>query len=351
MKKRAYHIFAYKLPFREPVELRGVAHTHRSGLLLRLADEDGLEGWGEIAPLPGFSRESIADDARNGETVARLWCSKFPDALFSLRAPAIRFGLEQAAWQIEAVRAGLELHQMVAKNARDSIRINALLFGESREQLAKAIRSRLAGFKTVKIKVGRRAPEADAKLISELSQDLGSDVRIRLDANRGWSLDDAVRFGKMIRGLPIEFIEEPVSNPHALAAFVEKSGIPVALDETLMDQKPSAWMKIKGVAAVILKPTLLGGFKACVDLANQAVSIGAMPVISSTYESGVGTIGLAALAAFVTRPDDAAGLDAHWQLGEDVLKHRLEIVNGTLYLAGMRRIEVRTEVLKEIARG
>ena len=351
VSKRAFQIFAYRLPFREPVPLKGVTLTHREGLLLKLADEDGVEGWGEIAPLPGFSRETLVETLRNAETVARLWCSKFPDALFSLRAPSIRFGMEQAAWHIDATRNGLSLHQLVSPNARDRVRLCALLFGDSREQMSKAIRSRLVGYRTVKIKVGRRAPEMDAQLIMQLSADLGADVRIRLDANRGWSLEDAVRFAKMVEGLPIEFIEEPVSNPQALQAFYSRAGMPLALDETVLDHKLAEWKKIKGVVAVVLKPTLAGGLKACVDIANAAVSIGAMPVVSSSFESGVGTIGLAALAAFVTRSDEAAGLDPHWRLAEDVLRERLDIVNGTLYLAGMKRLDIRTEILREVCRG
>lgn len=349
--KKTFQIFAYRLPFRAPVPVAGSHLAFREGLLLRLVDQDGVEGWGEAAPLPGFSKETLVDDLRNLSTVARLWCSNFPDALLTMRAPSVRFGLEQACLHIQATRAGHALHQLVSPKGRDSVRVNALLFGDVHEQLAKAVRSRLSGYRTVKVKVGRRAPEADAQFVGHLSADLGTDVRIRLDANRGWSLEEAVRFGKQMQGLPVEYIEEPVSNPLALQAFYDQTGMPVALDESVADFKPSTWGRIKGLAAVVLKPTLMGGIKTSLELANAAVSVGAMPVVSSAYESGVGTLGLAALAAYVTRPDDAAGLDAHWRLAEDVLAHRLDVVNGTLYLAGLSRVEVRTDSLKEMLRG
>lgn len=349
--KRNYRIFGYKLPFRRPADVGGATLAHREGLLLQLTDEDGVEGWGEIAPLPGFSQESLQDAARNTETVARLWCSKFPDALATMRAPSIRFGLEQAAMHILAARNGLPLHQLVSPHGRDQVRVCAFLYGDSPENLAKAIRSRLAGYRTVKIKVGRRAPDVDARLVHQVIEDLGSDVRLRLDANRGWSLEDAVRFGRLVKGLPIEFIEEPVKNPLALPAFYEQCGVPVGLDESGREFKPAAWSKLKGVAAVVLKPTLNGGIRSSLELANAAVTMGAMPIVSSCYESGVGTLGLAALAAYITRPEDAAGIDVHWQLAEDVLRERLDVVNGTLYVAGLKTMNIRMEALREMTGG
>ncbi len=351
MKKRTFQIFTYRLPFREPLPVKDSTLTHREGLLIRLVDDDGVEGWGEIAPLPGFSRESLADVIRNGETVARLWCSRFPDALFSMRAPSIRFGIEQASCHIAASREKLPLHQMVSRGAQDRIRLCGLLSGDSHEQIARAIRLRLAGYRTVKIKIGRKSPEADAHLVKSLCDDLGADVRVRLDANRGWSLEDATRFCKLIEGTSIEFIEEPLNNPSALSAFHDLTKIPLALDETVIESKPALWTKIKGVAAVILKPTLAGGFRSCVDLANAAVSIGAMPVVSSSYESGVGTLGLAALAAFIQRPEEAAGLDPYSYFEDDLLAEPLQIVNGCFYLANLRHIQVRAELLKEVCRG
>jgi O-succinylbenzoate synthase len=350
MSKRSYQIFGFRLPFREPVQLRDATLTHREGLLLRLVDMDGVEGWGEIAPLPGFSREPLVDAARNTETVAKLWCSRFPDALLTMRAPSIRFGMEQAERHIVMNREKFQLHQLLSVKARDNIRINALLLGDSDDQMAQAIRSRLAGYRTVKIKVGSRAPDPAAKLVRRICEDLGKDVRVRLDANRGWSVEDAVRFGRQIKDLAIEYIEEPVRNPVALSAFHNQTGLPLALDETLVEQKPAQWMKIKGVAAVILKPTLLGGFKAAYDIANAGVSIGAKPIVSSCFETGIGTLGLAAMAAAIQQPDDAAGLDTYLWLAEDVLRERFDIINGTLYLDA-HAFGVRTDALRELLRG
>ena len=75
--------------------------------------------------------------------------------------------------------------------------------------------------------------------------------------------------------------------------------------------------------AVVLKPTLLGGLSRALDLAEGAKAMGMKAVISSSYESGVGTGALVALAAMVG--EEPAGLDTYRRLGEDVIEVPLDL--------------------------
>ena len=64
MKLVGFGLYRYELPFSEPLKLKGTLLRSREGLLLQLqADEGGELGWGESSPLPGFSRESLAEAA------------------------------------------------------------------------------------------------------------------------------------------------------------------------------------------------------------------------------------------------------------------------------------------------
>lgn len=351
MTRRRFHIYGCRLPLRTPLELSSGTLAHRDVLLLRLIDEDGAEGWGEVSPLPGYSRESAEEALRHLELALRLWCSRFPNPLLTIRSPSVCCGIEQAIRHMELSRAGLELHELTAAGTRDRIRICALMTGDALAQMAQGIRSGLAGVRTIKIKVGRRPFAMEAELVRQLCQDLAPGIRIRLDANRAWTLEDAVAFCKAVEGLPIDLIEEPVQNPVALPAFHARAGLPIALDETLGEVRPEEWLRIAGVAAVVLKPTILGGFDACRTIAAQARGIGAYPIVSSCFESGVGTWGCAALAAELQRIDEAAGLDPYTRLADDVLKERLDFINGHLYMAGIRRLDLRMDLLKELRNG
>ena len=82
-------------------------------------------------------------------------------------------------------------------------------------------------------------------------------MELRLDANRAWSLSDALEFAHGIAGVQIEYLEEPLQNPAALPAFHEHSGLSVALDETLLEQPPENFRDYRGVCAVVIKPTMV----------------------------------------------------------------------------------------------
>jgi O-succinylbenzoate synthase len=98
----------------------------------------------------------------------------------------------------------------------------------------------------------------------------------------------------------------------------------VALDESLVGMEPEKVGKTFAVAFV-LKPTLFGVISRTLRMAGQALRLGVTPVISSAYESGVGTAALVALAAGTGDCPVPAGLDPYRELAEDVLDTPLNL--------------------------
>ena len=71
-------------------------------------------------------------------------------------------------------------------------------------------------------------------------------ISLRLDANRAWTLDEALEFASGIKGIKIEYCEESLKNPEQLDSFLEKSDLPIALDETLFNtENPELLPKIQ----------------------------------------------------------------------------------------------------------
>jgi O-succinylbenzoate synthase len=93
----------------------------------------------------------------------------------------------------------------------------------------------------------------------------------------------------------------------------------VALDETLVGMDPGVLEEHRYARAVVLKPTLLGGISNTLRMAERALDLGMTPVVSSSYESGVGTAALVALASGIGEHSVPAGLDTYRVLAEDVL--------------------------------
>jgi o-succinylbenzoate synthase len=226
--------------------------------------------------------------------------------------------------------------------------VSALISGPPDEALEEARRIRSAGYEAVKLKVGGRAVEEDIELVHALNEELGSTVALRLDANRAWSLEEAERFARGTAGLRFEYVEEPLADPAQLPSFVGTSGVPVALDESLAGMEPETLEAHPYARAVVLKPTLLGGLSRTLRFAKRASDLGVKPVISSAYETGIGTAALVALAAGVGEEEVPAGLDTYRRLAGDVLHPRLDLPAPRVDVRAGTRREIDARLLSPV---
>lgn len=326
-------LYRYGLPLTDPLPLGDRSISERRGLLLCVVLESGAMGWGDIAPLPGFSAESLdacVESARRvrdewtGHTLSETSMEAFVAALpFPEGTPAsVRFGGESAIVSAVANARSVPLPRLLGAD-RDVLSLNALVGADASHDLAEiGHKLRTDGYRAVKLKVGRTDVASDAKRVRSLSRALGDAVALRLDANRAWSVGDARGFLDTIRDVNLEYIEEPLAVPDRLPELIDATGARVALDETTRERSPdilSEWP----VQAVVLKPTLLGGVQATRTWAAAARRQGATSVVSASYESGVGSRMLAALALSIS--DAPAGLSPYTRLAQDVLTDRLPL--------------------------
>ena len=311
---------------------------------MEMASDGGTVGWGEASPLPGFSRENLDDAAEQlrGLATALVGRRVTAETLESegslareldLLAPSVRFGLELALWNLYAAYQGKSLPKLMTPYPKMTVSVNALISGPPERALEEARRMRAAGYEAVKLKVGGRVVEEDVELVRALCKVLGDDVSVRLDANRAWSFEEASIFASGTADLRFEYVEEPLADPSRLSSLVRDYGVPVALDESLAGMPPLALQDHEYARAVVLKPTLLGGISATLRLANRARELGITPVISSAYETGVGTLALIALAAGVG--EAPAGLDTYRRLAQDVLVPRLRLPSARIDVRAM----------------
>jgi L-alanine-DL-glutamate epimerase-like enolase superfamily enzyme len=178
-----------------------------------------------------------------------------------------------------------------------------------------ARRAFAAGIRCLKIKLG---PADSIDRVFEMAR-AAPGARLRIDANRSWPRDEVVARLTALADLPIDYVEEPCLQAHLLLSVVLPCKI--ALDESLADMTPTelrAAFASPSLAAVVLKPTVLGGIAATLALAELAHQHGIAAVASHTLE---GPIGTAACAEFAIALGGAvpAGLAAHsgldgWQV-------------------------------------
>lgn len=338
MKLTGFDLYRYTLPLAGPLLLKDVTLLHREGLLLQLTGGDGATGWGEASPLPGFGRESLEEAEEQLRELATTMTGREmnddwvdPTGTFAREldlldlTPSVRFCFELAVWNLCAAARGVSLPGLVSPRPRPTVPVNGLLMGSSNEVLDEACRMRTEGYRAVKLKVGSRTIEEDIALIHRLNEELGEGVPLRLDANRAWSLEEARRFARAVADLSFEYVEEPLADPEQLPLLAEDYGIPVALDESLTDMDPYALEGHRYARAVVLKPTMLGGVSRTLRFAGLALRFGIKPVVSSAYETGIGTAVLIALAAGMGEEAVPAGLDTYRWLAGDVVRPRVAL--------------------------
>lgn len=340
-------LYRYELPFAGPVQLDGSLVQCRRGLLVRVVSNEGHVGWGEAAPLPGFSDEPLEEVVRWAKRTLPRWTGTTLDRSESSvdsvlrgfplgdRCPAsLRFGWESAVLDLIAAQRGTPIQEVLGPS-RSTVEVNGLIEDPLDRGVEQAVELRDIGYRTVKVKVGRGPVAEEIDAVREIGREVGKEVSLRLDANRAWSVETAVDFANEITGVEVDYLEEPLADPSRLGTFAGRAEFPIALDETTRERSPATLNEVNGVSAVVLKPTLLGGVCQTRRWSQAADENDVTVVISASYESGIGHRMLVSLAA--TGPNVAAGLSTYDRLAADVLMPRLPRNQPIVEMVDMQR--------------
>lgn len=359
-----YAIFRYDLPFVMPMQLTGQHLVERRGYIIALYAQDGSTGYGEIAPLPGLHRETPEEaflqvqyvlDWLTGRTLSHelAECNGALEHLLASYnlAPSVRTGIEMALLNVLAVSTGATLPALLSPHYHETIPLNGLLSG-SMESIANGARQLLdEGYRTLKIKVGRLPVEQEIALVRHVRETVGSGLALRLDANRSWTLQTAMSFGEAVADCGIEYIEEPLAEPEHLREFVQRTGIVVALDESLAAGATVPEIDPAYIRAMVLKPAVIGGIERTMDYIRLARQYGIDAVLSSAFETGVSLSVYAGLAAVANERETACGLDTYKHLAEDIPVERFRAQDGRVTTVSnwLHSLNLRRELLQPVA--
>jgi len=336
--QRKVKLYHYQLPLDCAMILRGESVTVREGWLIELQESAELDessesheqpnrsqeyklGRGEIAPLPGFSKETATQAKLQLESVIRRWLEQGIVDL-STCYPSVAFGFSMALLELEG-----GLPQIIHCNSNHHQTSSALLLAAD-HRLIKAKHGQLVTSALCKLKIATQ-PSVEAAChdgdIARYLLQTYPHLRLRLDANRRWSLDAALAFANQLHAeyrQRIDFIEEPCHIPNDCLQFSRLTGIAIAWDESLREidkNSPeqgvlqlisSSDSVVKGIVvkAIVIKPMLTGTVAYCAKLIEYAHQQGLTAVISSSLESSFGLSQLARLAQSLT-PETTPGLD------------------------------------------
>lgn len=270
--------------FLHPYEIPLTTGQKRSGVLINIMGENEESGWGDIAPLPNGSRETLEEglsqlDQKKEEIIGIHWmphsCLKELEKLSLL--PSVSFGLESA---LLAILEPLSSYSVAA---------SALLMGSPEQILHQAKLRHAEGYASAKLKISNLSFEDAAGLIHKLRDTF----RLRIDVNRAWTTEESLRFFSQFPQNAFDYVEEPFQNPHDLALFSH----PLAVDESFPQDLSLAQLEwLPKLKALIYKPTIQGGMVGCMHLDEWTRRRGIELVLSSSFESDVGLGCIASMA-------------------------------------------------------
>ncbi|PWN06948.1 enolase C-terminal domain-like protein [Rhodohalobacter mucosus] len=335
--------YRYRLPFHKPFVTPGGTFTDREGVLLQL-ETDSFTGLSEASPLPGFSDESLDKTIQQlidqKETLEALLSTPFTltgldNLLREIPLPAsAKFALSSLGAST-LLKSGLAARdELFAQPFRHQVKVNAVTgIGEYDDIISDIAAHHARGFRTVKIK-STPDPETLASALREAVKKYPS-MTFRIDANQSWPVSDALSITGLFTDLNVEYIEEPISVESAndYRELVQKSPIPIALDESLSDMATleTALKALPGIV-LIIKPTLLGN----IFRISETISANRGPlhrvVVTTALESAVGRSMVQSMAAITGDPGLAHGLDTGRLFEKDLFPLR-EAENGILNLS------------------
>jgi o-succinylbenzoate synthase len=295
----------------QPLETARGPLRWRDGFLLEIAS-DGVVGTGEASPAYWIGDEPLATTRAVLDEAAALVGAETDElpavvARWRLRSPAAACALDTARLDLETRSRGLPLAAPLGGRVGD-VPVAALIAPSDVATMAERAAGLAGlGYGTLKLKVGSRPVADDVARVSAIREQCPT-VRLRLDANRAWSLAEAERALARLAHLRLDYVEEPLhaDDPHAWARL-RQIGVPLALDESVASLDD---LERRGGAAdvVVVKAARLGGPAATVRVGGAARERGLRVVVTDSIESTVGQALAVHLAAALHAPGDAVGL-------------------------------------------
>lgn len=314
-------LWSYRLKM-APIAQGLFRRPSREGFILAWQDSRGRFHYGEAAPLPGVHEETLADVASELRAVAATLQGWTPDrAAFSWTRPL--FNLLDGGEELRpSVRFALEMilssyaqHEFFAESATSvAFSVADLWVGDELEE------SVVPAGPLIKVKVGAASWADEARRLKKICEKFPT-LSLRLDGNRSFSREDALRLWEEVRTLPIQYWEEPCRLPETTLRL-RAEGVPIAWDETLWNLQPEHF---PAGDAFVVKPSRHLGISGTLAAAELVKPI----TLSACFESG---LSLAAYALLAKRMDarEALGLGSYRLLKEDVTVPPVHLSGGTM---------------------
>ncbi len=316
---------AMDLARKEPFTIARGSSTVAQNVLV-IVHASSLSGYGSEAPTD-VTRETIRSSmdaiksmawALEGFTFERP--REVADKMDKILPgnPSAKAAIDIAVHDLAAQEAGVPLHRYLGATRDRMVTDMTIGIMDTRGAVDRAQQWVQAGFRALKVKVGRD-PKADLDRLRAIRGAVGPRIELRIDGNQGYTWSQALSFARAARDLNISLFEQPVAATdfEGMRVLTESSPIPIMADEMVLtadDAKKVRWAN--AAKAVNLKLMKHGGVCRAIDVNTICESAGYPTMVGCMGEPQVS---IAAGLAFALAHTNVrwADLDSHFNLAED----------------------------------
>ena len=289
-------------------------------VIVELHTDTGAVGYGEAPPtgvITGDTTGAILGAIQDHIAPALLGrdLDEFEDLTAAVQKALVhntsaKAAVDMALWDLLGQKYSAPVYRMLG-GARRNIVTDITISVNPPEEMARDARTAVQrGYDCLKVKVGID-PELDVARLAAVREAVGKDVKLRIDANQGWTPKEAVRIlnGMQERGLDLEFVEQPVKahDFDGLKYVTERSYVPVLADESVFSPQDALTIMQMGAADLVnIKLMKCGGLYNALKIASAAEVYGVECMIGCMLEAKISVnaaVHLACAKQIITRVD------------------------------------------------
>lgn len=331
-----------KLQLLKPAKVAFGVIEHYETMLLKIDTDEGLVGYGEGSPLAFVTGETIDTIISVTQMIGQQLIGFNPIEIEKIHHvmdrtihgnTSAKAAIDMAIYDLISKKMGVPLYKMLGGFKSTFETDVTIMIDEPKEMAREAIALVDKGFKVLKIKVGMNNEE-DIDRIKHIRQAIGPDIKIRVDANQGWSVVEAIRTINEIEKYNIDAVEQPIAywNKSGLVEIKKNVHVPIMADESIFSpQDAFQLITTKAVDFLNIKLMKCGGIYKANKINDISETAGIECMLGCMLES---KLALTAAASFIAskRNVTRADIDSIMHIKENEIKGGIIIDKGIVHL-------------------
>lgn len=302
-------IFKTSIPLKQPFIISLGPIYSSENLVVQLHTDIGLTGTGECSPFVFIMGETQDSAFAMAQLIARILLGKnaleLAERLVEIDSAiafnyTVKGAFDMALYDLAARQAEQPLYQFLGGKVDKVIETDiTVTLGEPEYMASEAVRYAEQGFPVLKVKLGDDG-QKDVQRIAAMRATIGMELPLRVDANQGWQVDEAIRTLRALEPYNIQHCEAPVRrwDIFGLQKIKQQSPIPIMADESLFDQHDAARIiEMEACDLFNIKLAKSGGISNALKILDLADKVGIQTQVGSMGESRYGITALTHLAA------------------------------------------------------